>query len=65
MKPDKEKYYLDVHAIDDIYAILEKNNNSDEYRVKTWNKRWRDLDTTIAYYEKIVKELKKFKKIKL
>lgn len=62
MKPNKEKYYLDVHAIDDIYAIVEKDNNSDEYRVKTWNKRWRDLDTTIAYYEKIVEELKKFKK---
>ncbi len=62
MKPDKEKYYLDVHAIDDIYAIVEKDNNSDEYRVKTWNKRWRDLDTTIAYYEKIVEGLKQFKK---
>jgi|688.fasta_scaffold1728204_2 hypothetical protein len=62
MKADKEKYYLPVHAIDDIYAIIEKDNNSDEYRVKTWNKRWRDLDTTIAYYEKIVECLKQFKK---
>jgi hypothetical protein len=62
MKPDKEKYYLPVHDIDDISAIVEKDTNSDEYRVKTWNKRWRDLDTTISYYEKIVECLKQFKK---
>ncbi len=59
MKADKEKYYLPVNDIDDINVVVEKDNNSDEYRVKTWNKRWRDLDTTIAYYEKIVEELKK------
>lgn len=60
MKPHKEIFRLPVHDIDDISVKVTRSEEG--YQVKTWNKRIRDLDTTIAYYEKIVEELKKFRK---
>lgn len=62
MTPDREIFKLPVHHIDDIEARVEREDG--QYRVKTWNKRWRDLETTIAYYEKIVECLKEFKEEK-
>jgi hypothetical protein len=59
MKPTKEIFHLPVHDIDDISVKVTRSENG--YQVKTWNKRYRTLETTIAYYEKIVEELKKFR----
>ena len=59
MKPHKEIFRLPVHDIDDTSVRVTRSEAG--YQVKTWNKRYRDLETTIAYYEKIVEELKKFR----